>query len=121
MENTVVWFELPVKDLERAMKFYSEVIGIEFDVQEDEQSKMAFFPFEPGAASGALVISEGYIPSNTGPVIYLNGGENLSEPLSRVEPAGGKVTIPKMSIGENGFFAHFEDTEGNRVAFHSMS
>ena len=121
MENKVVWFELPVTDLERAMKFYTEVMGIEFDIQEDEQSRMAFFPFEPGEASGALVLSDGYVPSNTGPVIYLNGGTDLSEQLGRVEAAGGKVTLPKMSIGENGNIAHFEDTEGNRVAFHSMS
>jgi predicted enzyme related to lactoylglutathione lyase len=29
--------------------------------------------------------------------------------------------MPKTSIGENGFMAHFTDTEGNRVALHSMS
>ena len=120
MENTVVWFELPVTDLERAMKFYSEVMGVEFDIQEDERSKMAFFPFDQESVSGSLVLSDGYVPSNTGPVIYLNGGADLSEQLGRVEAAGGKVTIPKMSIGEHGFFAHFEDTEGNRVAFHSL-
>jgi len=50
----------------------------------------------------------------------LNGGEDLSLPLSRVEQAGGKIIVPKTSIGENGFMAHFIDTEGNRVAFHSM-
>ena len=120
MENTVVWFEIPVNDLDRAMKFYSDVMGIEFHEQADENSKMAFFPFGQGAASGALVLSYGYVPSNSGAVIYLNGGADLDEPLGRVEAAGGKITISKMSIGENGFFAHFEDTEGNRVALHSM-
>ncbi len=121
MENIVVWFEIPVIDFDRAMKFYSVVMGVEFHIQKDEKSNMAFFPFEQGAASGALVLSEGYVPSNSGAVIYLNGGADLSEPLGRVEAAGGKVTLPKMSIGENGNIAHFEDTEGNRVAFHSMS
>ena len=120
MENTVVWFEIPVIDLDRSMKFYSYVMGVEFHMQEDENSKMAFFPGEEGTAGGALVLSEGYVPTNTGTVIYLNGGADLSEQLGRVESAGGKITIPKMSIGENGFFAHFEDTEGNRVALHSM-
>lgn len=120
MENTVVWFEIPVIDLDRAMKFYTDVLGVEFHLEEDENSKMAFFPFEEGAAGGALVLSDGYVPSKTGAVIYLNGGADLSKQLARVESAGGKITVPKTSIGENGFFAHFEDTEGNRVAFHSM-
>ena len=119
MENTVVWFEIPVIDLDRAMKFYSEVMNVEFELMEHEQSKMAFFPFEPGAASGGLMLSEGYVPNNTGSLIYLNGGADLSEPLGRVEAAGGKVTLPKMSIGEDGNIAHFEDSEGNRVGLHS--
>ena len=106
MENIIVWFEIPVSILDRAVKFYTDVMGVEFHQLEDEKSKMAFFPFEQGAASGALVLSEGYVPS---------------EPPGRVEAAGGKVTLPKKSIGENGNIAHFEDTEGNRVAFHSMS
>lgn len=121
MENTIVWFELPVLDLDRAVKFYSEVMKVEFHLVEDEKSKMAFFPFELESASGALVLSDGYIPSNSGAVIYLNGGADLSDPLGRVEAAGGKVTLPKMSIGENGYIAHFEDTEGNRVGLHSVS
>ena len=51
---------------------------------------------------------------------YLNGGDDLDVPLSRVEAAGGQVILPKTSIGPNGFMARFIDTEGNRVAFHSM-
>jgi predicted enzyme related to lactoylglutathione lyase len=38
-----------------------------------------------------------------------------------VEAAGGTVVLPKTAIGENGFFAIFLDTEGNKVAFHSMN
>jgi len=121
MENIVVWFEIPVLELDRAVKFYTDVMKVEFHLVEDEKSKMAFFPFDQGTASGALVLSDGYVPSNSGAVIYLNGGADLSEALGRVEAAGGKVTLPKMSIGENGYIAHFKDTEGNRVAFHSMS
>jgi predicted enzyme related to lactoylglutathione lyase len=41
--------------------------------------------------------------------------------LAKVEKAGGKILMPKTAIGENGFIAHFADTEGNRVAFHSMN
>ena len=53
-------------------------------------------------------------------MVYLNGGDDLSIPLSKVEAAGGKIIMPKTAIGPHGFMAHFTDTEGNKVAFHSM-
>ena len=69
---------------------------------------------------GGIVKGEGFEPSDKGTVVYLNGGDDLSTPLAKVEAAGGKVLMPKTSIGENGFMAHFLDTEGNHVALHSM-
>ena len=54
-----------------------------------------------------------------GAKIYLNGNPDLSDALSRIEKAGGKVTMPKTQIGEFGFMAFFTDTEGNTVALHS--
>jgi hypothetical protein len=39
--------------------------------------------------------------------------------LKRVHASGGKTLMPKMQIGDYGFIAHFEDSEGNRVALHS--
>jgi hypothetical protein len=53
-------------------------------------------------------------------LIYLNGGDDLGIPLSKVEAAGGKIIMPKTSIGNNGFMAHIADTEGNKIALHSM-
>ena len=69
---------------------------------------------------GSVIYEKGRKPSQEGTVVYLNAGDDLSEPLSKVEDAGGKVILPRTSIGENGFIAHFIDTEGNRVALHSM-
>jgi hypothetical protein len=57
----------------------------------------------------------------TGTTVYLDGGNDLSVPFSRVENAGGKVILPKTAIGENrGFIALFIDTEGNKVGLHSI-
>ena len=64
---------------------------------------------------------EGSNPSTSGVTIYLNGGEDLSAPLARAEKAGANIIIPKTNIGENGFMAQFIDTEGNRIALHSMN
>jgi predicted enzyme related to lactoylglutathione lyase len=70
---------------------------------------------------GGIVQGAGFEPSSTGALVYLNGGDDLSGALSRVEAAGGKIVLPKTSIGPNGFMAHFIDTEGNKVALHSMN
>lgn len=62
----------------------------------------------------------GYKPTTDGAKIYLNGGEDLSVPLSKVEKAGGKVVMPKTKINDEiGFIDFFVDTEGNNMAFHS--
>jgi predicted enzyme related to lactoylglutathione lyase len=121
MENTVVWFDIPVKNLERAMVFYGKVLGVSLQPFDKAPVPTAFFPFAPGVVSGGLVQSKDRRPSDQGATVYLNGGKDLAGPLSRVEAAGGKVLQPKTAIGEHGFVAYFTDTEGNRVGVHSPS
>jgi predicted enzyme related to lactoylglutathione lyase len=121
MANALNWFEIPTSNLDRAMKFYSAIFGVELTSMETTPGyKMAIFPAEDGVG-GALLQGEGYVPSTEGTLVYLNGGENLSEVLNKVEGAGGKILVPKTAIGKNGFFAFFLDTEGNKVGLHSMS
>lgn len=119
MNNFVVWFDIPVKNLDRAMKFYSDVMCVELKKMEIGPNKQANFPFTPGVASGSLREIRESEPSATGTMVYLNGGEDLSTPLACVEAAGGKIIKEKTRIGENGFMAIFKDTEGNHVALHS--
>jgi len=122
MANVINWFEIPARNFDRACAFYSAVLN--GDIQKMEMPgdfKMGFLPgTNPEVAGGAVVQAKGYEPSDKGTVVYLNGGDDLSVPLGRVEAAGGKIIMPKTSIGENGFMAHFLDTEGNHLAFHSM-
>ncbi len=121
MANAINWFEIPVKNFDRAKKFYESVLDITMMLP-FEGMKYAMFPadMKNGEIGGGLVEEQGYEPSQNGAVVYLNGGDDLSVPLSRVEAAGGKIVIPKKSIGANGFMAMFIDTEGNKMAFHSM-
>ncbi len=121
--NPVGWFEIPVKDLERAKKFYRALTGVAFAGEDMEMNdmKMAMFPMAekaPGAA-GALVKAKGYKPSHDGTVVYFMLGD-IDAALAKVKAAGGKTLLPKTEIGQYGFVAHFEDTEGNRVALHQM-
>lgn len=124
MKNAVNWFEIPANDFKRAKGFYEAVFQSEMEIMSmGDENEMAIFPSDwtNGGIGGTIISGPGYEPSQTGSLIYLNGGDDLSEPLARVEAAGGKVLLPKTSIGESGFIAQFTDTEGNRVAFHSRN
>lgn len=121
--NALNWFEIPVKDINRATKFYSALFEIEMAKMKMGETDMSFFPMnsEPtGKVSGSLNKGEGYEPSMVGSTIYLNANPDLSAALARVEKNGGKILAPKMSIGEHGNIAFFLDTEGNKVGLHSI-
>jgi len=120
MKNAVNWFEIPANDIDRAVRFYGTVLNTELQQQEMMGTKMAFFTNEVEGVGGSICSGEGYTPSANGAKLYLNGGEDLGEPLPRVEAAGGKVVLPKTKItDEIGYMATFIDTEGNSVSFHS--
>ena len=70
----------------------------------------------PGAAGG-LVQGENYQPSPKGSLVYLYF-DKIDPTLEAIGSAGGKTLRPRMSIGEHGFVAQLEDTEGNCVALH---
>lgn len=122
MKNSINWFEIPVLDYNRAKKFYSTVLDGEVTDMPMPEAKYGVLPCDmKEGVGGGLIQMEGAKPSQDGVVVYLNGGDDLANGLAKVESAGGKIIIPKTAIGPNGFMAQFIDTEGNRVALHSMN
>ncbi len=120
--NALNWFEIPVTDMPRAQKFYEAIFDIQMTIVEMPGAKMCFFPPDGSNSSvgGALVEGPNHKPNASGCIIYLNANPDLQLVLDRVIKLGGKVTVPKMNIGENhGFMAFFMDTEGNTVGLHS--
>jgi predicted enzyme related to lactoylglutathione lyase len=119
--HAISWFEIPVTDFARAKAFYEAVLGRPIETMTMGPSTMGFLSTSPDAVGGCIVQEPGVEPSRTGTLVYLNGGDDLAPMLARVEGAGGSVVVPKTDIGSGfGFFAHFIDTEGNRVGLHSM-
>ena len=121
--NILNWFEVSVADINRAQKFYETVFNVKLETMEMMGMKMAMFPYAQGSGklSGALVQSDMHKPSADGVKVYFNGNPDLSDALSRVEKAGGKIVMPKTSIGdEMGHMAFFIDSEGNNIALHSQ-
>ena len=122
MKSLCVWFEIPVKDFDRAKKFYSDIFQVQIEEQQMGDSLMGFFPMEGYANSGAIVKGEGYSPSDKGALIYFDGGDDLQVIQDRIESAGGKVIMGKMKISDDiGYMAIFLDTEGNKLALHSRN
>jgi len=120
--NPVNWFEIPASDLDRATAFYERVFAAKLQRQEFGGLKMAWFPMRQDApgATGSLVQQESYIPSYEGTMVYFSV-DDIEAALARIETSGGKILNRKTGIGEYGFVAHFEDSEGNRVALHSVT
>jgi predicted enzyme related to lactoylglutathione lyase len=119
--NAINWFEIPANDISRAKTFYESIFEIKMQEMEMPGMKYAMFPFDPMKAkvAGALAQSPMHTPGSTGSILYLNANPDLQKVADRIEKAGGKITMPKTSIGQNGFMAFFTDTEGNTMALHS--
>lgn len=123
--NAISWFEIPTTDLDRAQKFYEAIFGFQMIPMDMPGMKMRMFPIEDmmTGVGGALVDSSGFHkPSATeGPMIYLNGNPDVQLILDRVVAAGGQILVPKTMISpEHGDMAVILDSEGNRIAFHSV-
>ena len=119
--NPVNWFEIPATDLDRAKQFYEHIFSVELVLNEMGPLQMAWFPMAQNGsgATGTLIKAEAYTPSHEGSMVYFSVGD-IDTILKKVEEKGGKIINPKFSIGEHGFVAHFQDSEGNRVALHSV-
>ena len=120
--NPVCWFEIPVSDMKRAKKFYEKVFGCKLKPEKMGPCDMAMFPMQQEAcgAGGSLIKVEGCSkPSHDGTLVYF-AVEAIEPALKKIEKAGGKTLMPRTPIGQYGFIAHFEDSEGNRVALHSL-
>jgi len=122
MHNAINWFEIPATDFDRAVTFYNTVLGIQIRKDRFMGEPQGFFPGDDLAVRGAIVCSDRLTPATAGTLIYLNAGtvDSLEQALSRVEPSGGKITMPKTDIGEAGFIGIIQDTEGNRIGLHAL-
>ncbi|QQS29460.1 MAG: VOC family protein [Sphingobacteriales bacterium] len=123
-QNAIGWVEIPVTDMERAVKFYETVFGFTLGRHPMGELDMSWFPWvENGTGSpGSLVCHKDfYTPSANGTLVYFTSrAGDLNVELSRVEAAGGSIVVPRTHIAEDyGYMAVIMDTEGNRIALHS--
>ncbi len=120
--NAVGWFEIYVKDMGRARKFYETVLEVKLEELQAPfpDIEMYCFPmFEDGpGAAGALVKKEGLSSDGMGVLIYFSSKDCAVE-AARVGDNGGRLVQDKMAIGIYGYIAIAVDTEGNMFGIHS--
>jgi len=122
MSNTFVWVDIPVTDLDRAVTFYSAVVGRPVSKVGGPGFTFGLFDHHGGEVGGCLVASaEAGAPSLAGPLVYIDASDRLDAAVAAAKAHGGQVLKDKHSIAPNGFRAIVVDSEGNRVALHSMT
>lgn len=119
--NIAIHFEIPVRDLGRAIRFYERVFELALERASIDGNEMALFPLNEAApgCSGALVKGESYVPSLDGTRIYLRV-DDIALTLSRALAAGAEVLYPVTRVSETIRVAEFKDCEGNRIALQEM-
>jgi predicted enzyme related to lactoylglutathione lyase len=109
-------------ELARATAFYEAAFSVKLSPPTKVgPNDFAFFPMEmnKAGAAGTLIHGECITPSHQGSTVYF-GVESIDKSLPQIAAAGGKTLMPKTNIGQYGFIAFFEDTEGNRVGLHEQ-
>ncbi|MBS0446617.1 MAG: VOC family protein [Proteobacteria bacterium] len=119
--TAIHWFEIPVRDLDRASGFYEQVLATSLRRELINESALAVFAYDETGTGGCLMQGVRVAdPSQIGTLVYLNAEPSLDAALSRVEAAGGRISTPKVQLpGDMGCFAHIIDSEGNRVGLHA--
>ena len=124
--DTLCWTDIPVKNLDRAIKFYSAVLGHEVRKMAESGFEYGLLPHEEQNASGCLCVGSDSLgqsnqPAQNGPLIYLSVEGRLDDAVKAAKSNGGQVLEDRQQIGPHGFRAVIVDSEGNRIALHSTS
>ena len=117
MIPAMTYFEIPVTDMDRAVRFYTFVFGVSLTREIVDGYDMALFPPAEDAegASGALARGDVYVASKTGAILYFRVA-SIDDILARATAAGAGILYPRKDIGDLGYVAEIEDSEGNRIA-----
>ncbi|MFQ3230624.1 VOC family protein [Reinekea sp.] len=118
--NTLVWLDIPVIDLARAINFYQSVLAC--SLQDHRLNAPTATLMLNGTSNGlTLFKAKQERPVSSGSVPYLNCDARLEQALSQVRLLGGKVLQDIQAIEPFGYRAVILDSEGNRLALHSSS
>mgnify|MGYP005819504797 CR=1 FL=1 len=121
MNNQIVWVDIPVTDLDRAIAFYSAVLAGEIKKESFEHFQFGLLPHADTSVSGCLVLSPKDHIHDTGPLIYFNVDGRLDDAVAQAKKFEVNIIEEKFMMGEHGYRAVIIDSEGNKIALHSST
>ena len=113
-DNFMVWSEIPVTDMARAISFYQDVFKVVLAEDTSGPNPMAMFPTADGKGVAGNLYPGEPAGNGTGPTVHFASPDKLEDALGRVEKAGGKVVSEVMEIPD-GRFAYCHDPDGNSI------
>ncbi|MBA3518851.1 MAG: VOC family protein [Rhizobiales bacterium] len=114
-EHSMVWFEIPVTDMERSKAFYATVLRTSFHDDNTGPNPMAIFATKNMESGLSRHLYPGKpAAEGNGNTIHLAAPEPLEEALQRVGESGGRVLSPILKIPP-GRFAYCLDPDGNSI------
>ncbi|HXD91609.1 MAG TPA: VOC family protein [Bacteroidia bacterium] len=129
----IVWFEIPVKNLDRAITFYSQLLGITITRHKLYQTEYGIFDKKNTGISGSLKVDENKVGKGVNLFFFVNvlsdaidialacGGKIVLEKalLKQVDAHGKTVLAHNMIDNQVGYYAEILDSEGNQISLYS--
>jgi uncharacterized protein len=116
--SSIVWFEIPSDNVERARKFYSTLFGWKI---EKYPALEDYWHIDTGGGNdtpdgGLLKRQKG----QQGITTYI-GVTSVDDSAKQVEQLGGKICLAKTAVAEMGYFAICQDPDNNIFALWERS
>ena len=112
---TIVHFDIPSDNIERAKKFYSDLFGWKMDKWSGSSEGMEYWLISTVDDKGNKVLGGGMMkrqsPQQEG-INYFDV-KSVQESSAKVEQLGGKVVMPKSPVPGVGYMAVCKDSENN--------
>lgn len=118
-KNTFCWIDIPVVNIDRAIDFYSMILGESVQKMDEHGFVFGLLPHTEDNVSGCLSVMNDRKPSQDGPLVYLNVEGRLDDAVNAAIQYHGKVLHAKEQMGPYGHRAIILDTEGNAIALYS--
>lgn len=119
-KDAITWFEIPSVDLQRAVRFYGDMLGQPLKRMEMFGAPFYAFAYQPPGVGGCVVRQDSQRPSDQGTIPYLRCPAPLADALARATAAGGRTVQAPLDLPDDmGKVAQIIDSEGNRVGLHA--
>jgi predicted enzyme related to lactoylglutathione lyase len=112
---TIVHFEIPTDDLQRAKKFYGELFDWKI---ERVPGPMEYWLISTTDEKGEKAVDGGMMPRQhpQQPITNYIDVPSVDEYAAKIEKIGGKLLVAKTAVPSFGYFAVCLDTENNAFA-----